>query len=153
MISRISYKQLTKQLLSKPSSPSSPFSSAAIIRSTNLPQVKDASDLIPSGAPTGSIPTDLDQATGLERLEILSKMAGVDVFDMQPIKFSKLGTMKDPIVIDSLDTFRYVGCTGEHESHETLWVTVSENKPARCAECGSVFKLNFIGEHQSHGHH
>lgn len=28
------------------------------------------------------MPTDLDQATGLERLEILSKIAGVDVFDM-----------------------------------------------------------------------
>ena len=122
-------------------------------QSTNLPEVKDASDLIPSGAARGTMPTDLDQATGLERLEILSKMAGVDVFDMQPIKFSKLGTVKDPVMIDSLDTHRYVGCTGERESHETLWVTVTEGKPARCPECGSVFKLNFIGDHHAHGHH
>lgn len=28
------------------------------------------------------MPTDLDQSTGLERLEILSKISGVDVFDM-----------------------------------------------------------------------
>lgn len=130
-----------------------PFSSACRLQSTNLPDVKDASDLIPTGAERGSMPTDLEQSTGLERLEILSKMAGVDVFDMQPIKFNKLGTVKEPIMIDSLDTHRYVGCTGERESHETLWVTVNEGKISRCPECGSVFKLNFIGEHHAHGHH
>lgn len=98
------------------------------------------------------MPTDLDQSTGLERLEILSKMSGVDVFDMEPIKFSKLGTLKEPLMVDSLDTFRYVGCTGEHESHETLWITVEDKKISRCPECGSVFKLNFIGEHNAHHH-
>ena len=86
-------------------------------------------------------------------MEILSKMSGVDVFDMEPIKFSKLGTLKEPILVDSLDTFRYVGCTGEHESHETLWITVEDKKVSRCPECGSVFKLNFIGEHDPHHHH
>lgn len=56
-------------------------------------------------------------------------------------------------MVDSLDTFRYVGCTGEHESHETLWVTVEDKKISRCPECGSVYKLNFIGDAHAHGHH
>jgi cytochrome c oxidase subunit 5b len=45
----------------------------------------------PGGAP-GTVPTDLEQATGLERLEILGKMQGVDVFDMRPLDASRKGT-------------------------------------------------------------
>lgn len=37
------------------------------------------------------MPTDLDQAVGVERLEILGKMDGVDVFDMKPLDASRLG--------------------------------------------------------------
>lgn len=100
------------------------------------------------------MPTDIEQSTGLERLEILSKLAGKDIFDMQPIKFKKLGTVKEPIMVDSLDTYRYVGCTGYNESHDTLWVTVEKDKVCRCSECGSVYHLNFIGvEETGHGHH
>ena len=49
-------------------------------------------DLFPPGAEPGTIPTDLDQATGLERFEILGKMQGIDVFDMKPLDASRLGT-------------------------------------------------------------
>jgi cytochrome c oxidase subunit 5b len=38
------------------------------------------------------MPTDLEQSTGLERLEILGKMQGVDVFDMSPLDASRKGT-------------------------------------------------------------
>lgn len=48
-------------------------------------------DLIPAGAPPGVIPNDLEQATGLERLEILGKMQGVDIFDMRPLDASRKG--------------------------------------------------------------
>lgn len=44
------------------------------------------------GAAPGTVPTDLDQATGLERLEILGKMQGVDIFDMKPLDASRKGT-------------------------------------------------------------
>merc|ERR1712000_474527 len=36
--------------------------------------VKTEADLIPEGAPVGTVPTDLNQATGLERLEVLGKI-------------------------------------------------------------------------------
>lgn len=48
-------------------------------------------DLIPPGAKPGTIPTDLDQATGLERLEILGKMQGIDIFDMRPLPSDRKG--------------------------------------------------------------
>jgi cytochrome c oxidase subunit 5b len=46
---------------------------------------------MPSGAQPGTVPTDIDQATGLERLEILGKMQGIDVFDMKPLDASRTG--------------------------------------------------------------
>ena len=48
-------------------------------------------DLLPPGGEPGTIPTDLDQATGLERFEILGKMQGIDVFDMKPLDASRKG--------------------------------------------------------------
>lgn len=55
------------------------------------PEIKTEEDLLPPGAAPGEVPTDLDQATGLERLEILGKMQGVDVFDMKPLDASRKG--------------------------------------------------------------
>lgn len=54
--------------------------------------VKTDSDLLPPGAKSGSIPTDIEQATGLERLELLGKMQGIDVWDMRPLDSSRKGT-------------------------------------------------------------
>jgi len=59
---------------------------------TPLSEIKDEHDLLPPGGAPGTVPTDLEQATGLERLEILGKMQGVDVFDMRPLDASRVGT-------------------------------------------------------------
>ena len=53
--------------------------------------IKSEEDLIPPGAAPGTIPTDVEQATGLERFEILGKMQGIDVFDMKPLDASRKG--------------------------------------------------------------
>jgi cytochrome c oxidase subunit 5b len=55
-------------------------------------EVKSEADLVGPGAAVGTVPTDLEQATGLERLEILGKMQGVDIFDMKPLDASRKGT-------------------------------------------------------------
>ena len=55
-------------------------------------------DLIPPGAKPGTVPTDLEQATGLERLEILGKMQGIDIFDMRPLDSSRVGTTPTAIL-------------------------------------------------------
>src|SRR5260370_8318589 len=56
--------------------------------------------LLGDGAPDGTIPTEVNQATGLERLQILGHMDGVDVFHMQPLELTRLGTKQDPIPIN-----------------------------------------------------
>ena len=50
-------------------------------------------DLLPPGAEPGTVPTDLEQATGIERLEILGKMQGVDIFNMKPMDASRMGRL------------------------------------------------------------
>lgn len=111
-----------------------------------LEEVNGPESLIGPGAKEGTVPTDLEQATGLERLELLGKLEGIDFFDTKPLDASRKGTMEDPIIIDSYDDYRYVGCTGSPAgSHHILWLKPTVNKVARCWECGSVYKLNPVG--------
>ncbi|KPI41005.1 Cytochrome c oxidase subunit 4, mitochondrial [Cyphellophora attinorum] len=122
-------------------------------------EVKKESDLLGPGAPPGTIPTDLEQATGLERLEILGKMQGIDIFDMRPLPSDRVGTFEDPIVVNSAGEELQCGCTGcPEDSHHVRWVVVSRDRPyERCDECGSVYKMKYIGPpddpHDHHHHH
>ena len=58
----------------------------------NHTEIKVEDDLLAPGAKPGTIPSDVDQATGLERLELIGKMQGVDIFDMRPLDASRKGT-------------------------------------------------------------
>ncbi|KAH0212988.1 COX5B-domain-containing protein, partial [Aureobasidium melanogenum] len=121
-------------------------------------EIQNEHDLLPAGAEPGTVPTDIDQATGLERLEILGKMQGIDVFDMKPLDASRKGTMNEPIVVRSFGDEQYVGCTGcPADSHVVNWLTMSRDRPIeRCPECGSVYKMDYVGpqeSHDTHGHH
>lgn len=136
-----------------------PTSSANDGKLKSFSEIRTEEDLLPPGGPVGSVPTDLEQATGLERLEILGKMEGVDIFDMRPLDASRKGTIEDPIVVQSYGEERYLGCTGyPADSHDTIWLTVSRDRPIeRCPECGGVYKMDFIGaaddhHHDDHGH-
>jgi cytochrome c oxidase subunit 5b len=66
------------------------------------------------GAKAGQVATDLDQATGLERLELLAKLEGEELWDMKPLEMTHMGTKKNPIVIKTVDPHRFIGCTGTH---------------------------------------
>jgi cytochrome c oxidase subunit 5b len=122
-------------------------------------EISSERDLLPEGAQPGTVPTDNEQATGLERLEILGKMQGVDVFDMRPLDSSrkgmcsiclqdillepppidffffffnhyKTGTLQDPIVVRSFGDEQYVGCTGcPADTHVVTWLTMSRDRP------------------------
>ncbi|KAF2808281.1 subunit IV of cytochrome c oxidase [Mytilinidion resinicola] len=118
-------------------------------------EVKTMEDLLPkTGAAPGTVPTDLEQATGLERFEILGKMEGVDVFDMKPLDSSRKGTLDNPIVVKSFGDEQYAGCTGyPADSHVVTWLTMSRDRPVeRCPECGNVLKMDYVGP-QDDGHH
>ena len=91
----------------------------------------------------------------MERLEILGKMQGIDIFDMKPLDASRKGTLKDPIVVRSAGEEQYVGCTGvPADSHTQLWMVVSRERPyGRCGECGNVIKMDYVGPAEDpHGH-
>ncbi|KAL6895396.1 cytochrome c oxidase subunit VB domain-containing protein [Trichoderma longibrachiatum] len=121
-----------------------------------LSEIKTEDDLFGPGAQPGTVPTDLEQATGLERLEILGKMEGVDVFDMRPLDSSRRGTMDDPILVRSAGDEQLAGCTGyPADSHGVIWLGLSKERPVeRCPECGSVYKMDYVGpEHDDHHHH
>jgi len=105
------------------------------------------------GAPPGQMPTDEEQATGLERLELLGEMQGVNVFDEEPLDSSRLGTLEDPVKVFSLDTERIIGCTGSPaDSHDLHWFLLTDKKNRRCPECGSVYTLDFQGDRELLAH-
>ncbi|KAI0912909.1 cytochrome c oxidase subunit VB [Ustulina deusta] len=119
-------------------------------------EVRTEDDLLGLGAAPGTVPTDLDQSTGLERLEILGKMQGVDIFDMRPLDSSRKGTLDNPILVKSFGDEQYAGCTGSPaDSHVVTWLGMSRERPIeRCPECGSVYKMEYVGpQDDGHGHH
>ncbi|CAK7567956.1 MAG: Cytochrome c oxidase subunit 4 [Sporothrix epigloea] len=121
-----------------------------------LSDIKTADDLLGPGAAPGTVPTDLEQSTGIERLEILGKMEDVDIFDMRPLDASRRGTVEDPILVRSAGDEQFAGCTGfPVDSHSVIWVGLSKERPVdRCSECGNVYKMNYVGpQDDGHGHH
>ena len=90
------------------------------------------------GVKDGEIASDEQQATGLERFELLGRLQGVDVFDQTPLESDRVGTVAEPIVVESMYPERIVGCTGvPADSHETIWVRLDRDVPhRRCGHCG-----------------
>jgi len=108
------------------------------------------------GAKPGEVPTDENQSTGLERIQLLGEIEGVEVFDSQPLDSSRVGTLADPVKVLSYEPERIIGCTGAPaESHELLWLNLTSQKNRRCPECGSVYALDYQGaaEGGAHAHH
>lgn len=54
------------------------------------------------GAKPGTVPTDLEQSTGIERFEILARMEGHDPFDRKPLAVNHMGTLDNPVKVFSL---------------------------------------------------
>lgn len=112
-----------------------------------LADIQSEEDLMSPGTTPGSVPTDLEHAVGLERLEIIAKMEGVDIFDMKPLDASRMGTLDNPIMVKSWGDEQYAGCTGfPADSHNTIWLALSRGRPMeRCPECGNVLKMQYVG--------
>lgn len=140
------------------------FAAAAFLRNKevaktaqSLAEVEGPETLISTGAAEGTVPTDLEQETGLARLELLGIREGIDVFDRRPLDASRTGTTANPILVDSYENYRYVGCTGSPAgSHPVQWLKPTTEKISRCWECGSVYAINDLSvpvEGDGHGHH
>lgn len=64
--------------------------------------------LVGTGGKPGEVPTDVEQATGLERLQLLGEMEGVEVFDESPLDASRLGTKANPVLVQSYVRFFFL---------------------------------------------
>ena len=76
-----------------------PLSASAIRRSDDHHAA--APSIYGVGAKPGEIPTDESQSTGLDRVQVLGLLEGVDVFDLEPLDSSRIGTLADPIKVFS----------------------------------------------------
>merc|ERR1711942_287643 len=86
------------------------------------------------------MPDGLGHAVGIERYELLAKLAGnEDPFEMNVKKRAK-GTVDEPTLIPSLYEKRLVGCICEEDAVSINWMFLHKGEPKRC-ECGYWFKL------------
>ena len=91
---------------------------------------------LPPGGTPGRVPTDLEQSTGNERYELLGRLAGLDLFGMDPLPSDRMGTVEDPVIIYSPEPIHYIGCSGvPADSHDTLFMRLEMwSKHSRCKE-------------------
>lgn len=64
--------------------------------------VSGQSKLFGPGAPAGQVPTEAEQSTGLDRLELLAEMQGEKLFDEEPLSAEFTGTKENPVLVYSL---------------------------------------------------
>jgi cytochrome c oxidase subunit 5b len=95
------------------------------------------------GAPPGTMPTSFEQAVGLERLEYLAEAEGVSLYIDEELRIEKRGTLKEPVLVETIQGERIVGCTGFPKySHNAVWMQLKGYDSAeRCLDCGQAFKL------------
>ncbi|ORY65641.1 cytochrome c oxidase subunit VB-domain-containing protein [Leucosporidium creatinivorum] len=123
---------------------------------TSIPRLSDhAEPMIQGpGGKTGEVPTDFEQATGLERFELLYKLKGEEAFSLEPLEVTRAAGVDNPIKVFSLDHERIVGCTGfPVDSHDTILFPVGDSKATRCPECGTAYQVDFQGADHGDHHH
>ena len=84
------------------SKPTTSTSSRAFTVSATRKSGPASPQLLGEGGKAGEVPTDINQSTGLERLQTLGFLEGVDVFDSQPLDSSRIGTLDNPVLVYSL---------------------------------------------------
>uniref|UniRef100_A0A8D2JHN2 Cytochrome c oxidase subunit 5B, mitochondrial n=1 Tax=Varanus komodoensis TaxID=61221 RepID=A0A8D2JHN2_VARKO len=86
------------------------------------------------------IPTDEEQATGMERKVMEALKKGLDPYSMFPPK-KHAGTKEDPTLVPSVTDKRIVGCICEEDSSSIIWFWVHKGEMHRCPSCGAHYKL------------
>ncbi|XP_026818077.1 cytochrome c oxidase subunit 5B, mitochondrial-like [Rhopalosiphum maidis] len=87
-------------------------------------------------------PDPLDLATGIEKKEMLLRLAGND--DPYNLKAIKRGvsTRDQPTLVPSAFEARIVGCVCEEDASHVKWMWLHSGEPKRCF-CGHWYKLVF----------
>ncbi|XP_028323736.1 cytochrome c oxidase subunit 5B2 [Gouania willdenowi] len=91
-------------------------------------------------ATAGGIPTDDEQATGLERRILQALKHGKDPYSiLKPKHYA--GTKEDPHIVPGIGTKRMVGCLCEEDNTAIVWFWLHEGEAQRCPSCGSYYKF------------
>jgi len=86
------------------------------------------------------MPHSLDHAVGLEKLERIAKLVGIDdMFGLGPLQLGK-GTKEEPTIIPSTFNKRLIGHQCEDDQTYLTYFYVYKGFPKRC-QCGHWFKL------------
>ncbi|XP_029465563.1 cytochrome c oxidase subunit 5B, mitochondrial-like [Rhinatrema bivittatum] len=88
----------------------------------------------------GGIPTDEEQATGLERKTLQALKKGLDPYSIFKPK-AYAGTKEDPHIVPSINKQRLVGCICEEDNSAIIWFWVHQGEAQRCPSCGAYYKL------------
>lgn len=91
-------------------------------------------------ASKGGIPTDEEQATGLEREVLMAAKKGLDPYNILPPKGAS-GTKEDPNLVPSITNKRIVGCICEEDNSAVIWFWLHKGETQRCPNCGTHYKL------------
>ncbi|XP_072280190.1 cytochrome c oxidase subunit 5B, mitochondrial [Pyxicephalus adspersus] len=88
----------------------------------------------------GGIPTNEEQATGLERKIMQALKKGEDPYSILP-KTGAPGTKENPHIVPSINRQRLVGCVCEEDNSAVIWFWIHDGEVNRCPQCGSHYKL------------
>ncbi|XDB54987.1 PREDICTED: cytochrome c oxidase subunit 5B, mitochondrial [Capra hircus] len=88
----------------------------------------------------GGVPTDEEQATGLEREVMLAARKGQDPYNILAPKATS-GTKEDPNLVPSISNKRIVGCICEEDNSTVIWFWLHKGEAQRCPSCGTHYKL------------
>ncbi|XP_034458776.1 cytochrome c oxidase subunit 5B, mitochondrial [Hippoglossus hippoglossus] len=88
----------------------------------------------------GGIPTDEEQATGLEKIIMDAMKEGKDPYNMLKPKWYS-GTKEDPNIVPSITNKRIVGCICEEDNTSVVWFWIHDGEAQRCPSCGSYYQL------------
>uniref|UniRef100_A0A673HDE8 Cytochrome c oxidase subunit 5B, mitochondrial n=1 Tax=Sinocyclocheilus rhinocerous TaxID=307959 RepID=A0A673HDE8_9TELE len=88
----------------------------------------------------GGIPTDEEQATGLEKKIMNAMKTGTDPYNiLKPKEYA--GSKSDPHLVPSITNKRIIGCVCEEDNTAVVWFWLHEGEAQRCPSCGSHYKL------------
>ncbi|KAM3863003.1 cytochrome c oxidase subunit 5B2 [Diretmus argenteus] len=86
------------------------------------------------------IPTDEEQATGLERSALQGLKKGKDYYSiLKPTVHD--GTKQDPYIVPCSINKRLVGCVCDEDNSQFVWFWLHEGPAQRCPSCGTHFQL------------
>uniref|UniRef100_A0A3P8VFA2 Cytochrome c oxidase subunit 5B, mitochondrial n=1 Tax=Cynoglossus semilaevis TaxID=244447 RepID=A0A3P8VFA2_CYNSE len=94
------------------------------------------------------IPTDEEQATGLERTIMQAAKEGKDPYNVGKSK-AYLGTKEEPNIVPSITNKRIVGCICEEDNTAVVWFWLHQGESQRCPSCGTYYKLSKVKKPQT----